>query len=1038
MTYWYDRSIYKLVNLTIYTVKQGHYTKTTRKHQVKINMKQPDKSYLKNCTAALTDENHLIYPWMAIECNAQYEAMYVCQDITSQSPIWSEKNIANLTCDGDWFTINGSDKCFSVTWPVSALSFYEAQDICSAQNAEIFTVQLGSRNFPQVRALHLKEIIMTGITNIIGKVPQYVHSIRAADLPDILLGKALSRTAPQNQLPKMIAGLAPFDIEFVEFGDNMFYVNMNNTCSIVERSLISHLIIQQAGSSVAIRNWGVKCRSCSQPLNVTGVICEKHSKPYIVECHNSYFTCNDGTCILLIYRCDLEDDCFDGSDEEKCIVSKENTSDQIIAFPYPQPDICGTDCVVEIKLHTICDGIYSNITFGQEQDVCFKHNLKRIYLNIVKYHITSFETTDFNIKATAVTNLYLKEWHLCLKNDYHHISINTLNYTGRFERLKTVKQAARKTEINRYSEMSQLCRVGWNTPPCGYRRCNVYCRYFVCPGMFKCHNYYCIYMSHVCDGQSDCKEADDEVFCPIKSCPGLLKCRGENRCVSKEEICDNHVNCLYSMDDEIGCHKCPDNCECNVYGMKCHLENSLDTTYMDIKLIKALTLTGAQRELHLRDLYIHGLIYINTSFCKVEQIITLHQKLNLKSYILIADFQNNALTVITFVEASIFENVIFLDLSFNHLTTIKFVLFSLTRLSVLSIKGNPLNVIIIHTARSSKIMLNLIDMQSIYDYLYLHILFSADLHNKLNVKVSELSMCCILEKDIKCTSNGKTMVCRGLFKTHTTKGILYCLSAMALFLSISAMTKHVLDKVSFIHSAQTLGNYKKQYYLVIVLNYDVAAILSCIYLFGLLIADLAKVNVLFWTVNYLCLLLKCILYNSLVIGIVFKTALVVFVSLQVIYPFNHQCRFLKWTSLVSFTTWAIVSTFSLFIFLEPSHQQDVLCSIGKCSKDENMLLFVTCVINILLILSCILPIPETYVALNQHSKQSKHIGLSNTIYIMIKSVSPILSELPFQLCLICLLVTKLTDAGVEQLCPAIFCFVLPVCVCFSLSLMLLK
>ena len=38
----------------------------------------------------------------------------------------------------------------------------------------------------------------------------------------------------------------------------------------------------------------------------------------LTSCSDNDFTCTDGTCIPLIYRCDLKADCADRSDEEDC------------------------------------------------------------------------------------------------------------------------------------------------------------------------------------------------------------------------------------------------------------------------------------------------------------------------------------------------------------------------------------------------------------------------------------------------------------------------------------------------------------------------------------------------------------------------------------------------------------------------------------------------------------------------------------------------------------------------------------------------
>ena len=37
--------------------------------------------------------------------------------------------------------------------------------------------------------------------------------------------------------------------------------------------------------------------------------------------------------------------------------------------------------------------------------------------------------------------------------------------------------------------------------------------------------------------------------------------------MGREEIYDGNVNCLHSMDDDIGCYKCPHTCHCEGYSI---------------------------------------------------------------------------------------------------------------------------------------------------------------------------------------------------------------------------------------------------------------------------------------------------------------------------------------------------------------------------------------------------------------------------------------------------------------------------------------
>ena len=880
-------------------------------------------------------------------------------------------------------------------------------------------------------ARFLKSGIQLGMTQLGRAVPKYMDLIREEVLPNILLGKRLSPENPSNYLPHMISQL--LNVGSFESHEDLFYADINSTCSVVDRSFVSKIMTGPV-SSAETKSWGVKCRSCSKRLNTTGVICEKESKPYIEECTQDHFRCNDGTCILLLYNCDLVVDCFDGSDEKKCSKNAGEMSHQTVNLPYLQT---GTKIITEIQVHTICDGIYSKVTFIHERGSCFENKLKHI--DFSRNNNTSLLGEYNKVRFSHVTNLFLEEKRLCLNSDNSHIQMKKRKYTRQYNDLiKHSRQGDRCSQIN------QLCILNFNTNRCRHQNYVVVCKNVICPGMFKCDKLYCVHMSYVCDGQYDCKEGDDEILCPLTSCPGLLKCRGENRCVSKEEICDNHVNCLYSMDDEIGCHKCPDNCECTGYSVKCHLVDSLnDTSSIPVNYIKGLTLTGVQRALHMQNLHIFGLVYINASFCQMSKIILSNQT-NVQIFILIADFKYNELILITFLRADIFRKIVFLDLSFNHLSTIKYATsFLLTKLYVLFIKGNPLKSIIMSTSHS-KSMLYIIDMRSISNYIKLYTSFSVDLYNKLNVMVSDSMMCCILNKNIKCTSNNKTQICMGLINNYSIRYFFYFVSIVTLVMFLVTMMRRVAVHKHFLQSVNpVLENNKRKYYFLILLNYLVAVMLIVFYFFSLVLADIVQVNVLFWTVSPMCLVLKLILYNSIVLIIIFKAALVTFLSLQIMYPFKHQCVFFKLTGRASLVVWFLVSASCLFSFVEQSRQQDSLCSLGKCDKKDSLLLIVACFINCVFISTCILPIAKSHIALKQQKAklsgpETKITHTMNAVHVTMNIVILIISELPFQCCLFGLMTMNLANVEIRLFCQSIFLLALPVSVCFSLMLILFK
>ena len=93
----------------IHTFNTSYWIKTPSKPIV--NKRQPKFSQLKNCTAALAQYSLYRYPWFVIDCDAEYEATYVCQD-TQLQELHTEKTVANHISEDDWFLVNGSNKCF--------------------------------------------------------------------------------------------------------------------------------------------------------------------------------------------------------------------------------------------------------------------------------------------------------------------------------------------------------------------------------------------------------------------------------------------------------------------------------------------------------------------------------------------------------------------------------------------------------------------------------------------------------------------------------------------------------------------------------------------------------------------------------------------------------------------------------------------------------------------------------------------------------------------------------------------------------------
>ena len=82
---------------------------------------------------------------------------------------------------------------------------------------------------------------------------------------------------------------------------------------------------------------------------------------------------------------------------------------------------------------------------------------------------------------------------------------------------------------------------------------------------------------------------------------------------------------------------------------------------------------------------------MNVSFCDIRKIVLQSARSFENVFLIIADFDQNNLTDINFLRASIFRKIVYLQLSFNNLHTIRYdthLLFN--NLVVLGLRGHPL------------------------------------------------------------------------------------------------------------------------------------------------------------------------------------------------------------------------------------------------------------------------------------------------------------------------------------------------------------
>lgn len=66
----------------------------------------------------------------------------------------------------------------------------------------------------------------------------------------------------------------------------------------------------------------------------------------------------------------------------------------------------------------------------------------------------------------------------------------------------------------------------------------------------------CIPYFYKCDGEADCRDGSDEMFCPRRTCPvGVFQCNN-SRCVQFTQLCNGVDNCMDGSDEK----NCPEGC----------------------------------------------------------------------------------------------------------------------------------------------------------------------------------------------------------------------------------------------------------------------------------------------------------------------------------------------------------------------------------------------------------------------------------------------------------------------------------------------
>ena len=1000
-TFWYDSSTsFPQYESSIHTITERRQKIVKIKRiQMNITQNQPTTNFKDNCTAAVTNQVMTSLIWIIIPCNSTFEATFICQKPITTTPVDFSRSLNPFdnTCEDGWIFIKGSYKCFKLLkMPEKELSFVETQNVCSAAGGSVMSLNTDIR--PKVVTETGRDILysLQEMIKLLQIPDKRISKTRDTTfIFDFFFGKPLYHHNLQHSLAYLLY--------FAENGKLLplrLISRVNGRCGILILSVASIHTQRYLPASFG-KGFGAKYRPCwTQIGSLTGVICEKPIIPYIQTCREGNFKCADSSCILAVYVCDQVNDCFDGSDERTCYNVKLTNKNNILL-----PCMITANCFLHnielyVPIHSICDGInYFNLTF--DQYICEKHI--KLYINI--RDMQNINSKTFGRELTSlITTADILRWY---KTEVYYENL-----------IKQEKKTPQNTSIAKRQNVSQYmvpcrwmgeqtylenrCKISVHETPCNYGSLRLLCKNVLCPGMFKCEHFYCIHMSAVCDGQHDCYHGEDEKYCSDILCPGLLKCRGENRCVSKQEICDGHIDCIYSNDDEVICNICARGCECIGTMAYCNMtghDASNSTDIYSMSYIKGLVIKISEPTLYVDKIILPSLMYLNLSSNQI-QLIDWRQKIESHWYVMFADFSDNFLNSTHFLYFPIFSKLVFLDLKRNYITRLDNYI-ALHYLNILYLSNNPLVVIYISISQFMP-RLKCIELEDIPFHHHINFNFL----DEIEIQVSDSTLCCIISSDVTCLSIGKVEDCYGLIPLPVLKWCFYCLTIISLVISVVVFSINII----------IIKNYKtnSRSYIVVKINRIFADVSCSTYILFLVVSDIINVDTISFQKSFLCMFLNAFSFINIEGCLIFKTLHTVVIMLKTLFPFNHQCRWLRFVGKISGFIWLILSTLHAIITFRRYMNNDMffdeMCSFMECKSRE--VEYTLAIIAAGIDATCLIIIAISLIVFLQSLKRS--VSIHSTVKrspfkIFVKLCRPFCSEIFLRLYFFYVLFFRLFD-----------------------------
>ena len=561
-------------------------------------------------------------------------------------------------------------------------------------------------------------------------------------------------------------------------------------------------------------------------------ICKRHL--HKVKSKENTFHCSAGGYISELFYCDEVVDCpNDNSDENHCICTKlQNRS------------FC-KHVLDSNNLSLACGPLFERTHSGD----CSVHiTVENIPQKTLDNNETFACATNSNVFSSRVNDLIPD-----CEDQSDEQELMSLLMNGTKNHCHQMHQTACTPGHSKCFNISDLCTyildVNHDLMICRNGAHLANCKDFECNAKYKCHKFYCIPWSYVCDGKVDCPNGDDEksnnTCGNLTRCANMFKCKHSKYvCVHLENVCDGRHDCPLS-DDEILCQlthqDCPNSCNCLALSIVC--KNA--TFFMKEKTFWFVSVTMQNTPVYHFQSFV-GHFQKSVMMKLHHNLLKDICKTNVLMKISIFDISQNKIILLQNQCFQFMPLLIILKLDSNSVSYIESEAFcNLNKLRMLDLSNNPLTslppkLFAIHTS--------------------LVLLFLTNVHfpvaEKEVFKNSEIEIvvtnyyltCCFIGQNSLCTGKKPSQYSCGNLLPNETLSLLYLtVSLLILSLSIASIAVNLQSDRS------------KHSFVVLVISVNVNDILFCVYVSFVWMSDkhwreLYVAQIEKWQSGVLCML----------------------------------------------------------------------------------------------------------------------------------------------------------------------------------------